>query len=105
MKKVKSNFSSCLGGPGLIGLDWRTLVIVGAASLAMNVLLFAMPVFSLQVYDRVLSSRSQDTLLFLIGFVVFALCMYAVLDVLRGKLLLRIGDSYVINLGVFVFDA
>lgn len=78
--------------------------MVGTTSLAMSVLLFAMPLFSLQVYDRVLTSRSSDTLILLATIVVFALTSHAALDAVRARLLLRIGNAYAVRLGPRLFD-
>lgn len=79
--------------------------MVGVTSLAMSVLLFAMPLFSLQVFDRVLTSRSADTLVLLALIVLFALTSHAMLDTVRGRLLQRIGNAYAVKLGPLLFDA
>ena len=42
------------------------LVLVGAVSAAINLLLLAGPLFMLQIYDRVLTSRSEATLVVLL---------------------------------------
>jgi ATP-binding cassette, subfamily C, bacterial len=57
-----------------------------------NLLALTAPLFMLQVYDRVLASRSIPTL---IGLAVLAGGLYAVqslLDVLRSRVLLRLGE-------------
>ncbi|MGW9819823.1 ATP-binding cassette, subfamily C, type I secretion system permease/ATPase [Methylorubrum extorquens] len=56
-----------------------------------NLLLFAGPLYMLQVYDRVLSSRNEATLLGITGIAAFALAVYAVLEMLRSRLLVRGG--------------
>ena len=56
-------------------------------SLAINLLLLAPPLYMLQVFDRVLSSRSEETLLVLTLAALIALAVMALLDVLRGRLL------------------
>ncbi len=56
-----------------------------------NLLMLTGPLFMLQVYDRVLSSRSEATLLTLIVIVVFAFAMMGVLDYARGRVLARAG--------------
>jgi PrtD family type I secretion system ABC transporter len=91
--------------PALADLDRRALLVVGVTSAAMNLLLFAMPLYSLQVYDRVMTSRSADTLVLLTLIVLFALSANAVLDAIRGRLLLRIGNSYSLKLGPRLLDA
>lgn len=56
-----------------------------------NLLLLAPSIYLLQIYDRVLSSRSADTLLMLTLIVVFAVVVGGVLDALRRAVLGRIG--------------
>lgn len=63
------------------------LVYAGLFSLAINLLLLAPPLYMLQVFDRVLSSRSGETLLVLSAVVVGALVVMAFLDALRARLL------------------
>ncbi len=91
--------------PALADLDRRALLVVAATSTAMNLLLFALPLYSLQVYDRVLTSRSADTLWLMTLIVLFALCATAALDAVRGRLLLRIGNAYSLKLGPRLLDA
>jgi ATP-binding cassette subfamily C protein len=58
-----------------------------------NVLMLTGAVFMLQVYDRVLPSRSVPTL---IGLAILAVVLYAalgLLDLIRGRILTRIGIS------------
>ena len=58
-----------------------------------NVLYLTGSFFMLEIYDRVLPSRSVPTL---VGFAIIAFVLYAfqgVLDVLRGRVLVRIGAS------------
>ena len=105
MKSRWSGIVGCSRSPALTGLDKRALVFVAVTSLAMNLLLFAMPLYSLQVYDRVLTSRSADTLILLTLIVLFSLSVNALLDVIRGRLLLRIGNAYALDLGPRLLDA
>ena len=63
------------------------LVYAGLFSLAINLLLLAPPLYMLQVFDRVLASRSGETLLVLSAVTVGALVLMALLDALRARLL------------------
>lgn len=63
------------------------IVHAGLFSLAINVLLLAPPLYMLQVFDRVLASRSGETLLVLTLAAGTALLLMAFLDVLRARLL------------------
>jgi PrtD family type I secretion system ABC transporter len=102
---MKNRLEEYLQTPALADLNRRALLVVGATSLAVNLLLFALPLYSLQVFDRVLTSRSIDTLLWLTLIVIFALSVSTLLDVVRSRLLLRIGNGYALNLGPRLLDA
>lgn len=70
--------------------------IVGIALISgiVNLLALTAPLFMLQVYDRVLSSRSVSTL---VGLAVLAAGLYifqALLDIIRSRVLLRIGEDF-----------
>ena len=61
-----------------------------AFSLGINVLMLTAPLFMLQVFDRVLSSRSTDTLVMLMLVAGFALMALAALDAIRATVLIRL---------------
>lgn len=105
MNASKVGLWDLLRSPALAEIDKKGLVVVAATSTAMNILLFAMPLYSLQVYDRVLVSRSADTLLFLTLIVIFCLSANTLLDTIRSRLLLRIGNAYALRLGPRLIDA
>ncbi|WP_104024500.1 type I secretion system permease/ATPase [Vibrio hyugaensis] len=54
-------------------------------SAAINALMLVVPIYSLQLFDRVLSSRSTDTLLLLTAIALFLLISQALLETLRQK--------------------
>lgn len=66
---------------------------IGAAviSLFTNLLMLTGPLFMLQVYDRVLTSQSMPTLVALFTLVVGLFAFMGVLDLIRSRLLVRIG--------------
>ncbi len=66
------------------------LGLVFAYSCGYNLLLFAPSIFLLQIYDRVLSSRSSDTLLMLTLIVALTVVVGGVLDALRRAILGRL---------------
>ena len=77
---------------------------VGAMSCMINLLYLTGSLFMLEVYDRVLPSRSVPTL---VGLAVLAGGLYAaqgVLDLIRGRILGRIGTSLDEALNARVFD-
>src|SRR5690606_24469708 len=56
-----------------------------------NLLVLTVPLYMLQVFDRVLSSRSEDTLIMLSILAAGALLVLAILEALRARIQLRIG--------------
>ncbi|TIM26423.1 MAG: type I secretion system permease/ATPase [Mesorhizobium sp.] len=57
-----------------------------------NVLMLTTALYMLQVYDRVLSSRSAETLLALTGIAALALVTIAVLEAVRAHILVAVGS-------------
>lgn len=70
----------------------RPLASVAALSFFVNLLLLGPALFMMQVFDRILVSRSVDTLLVLLLGTLFALGLSMVLDYLRGRLQGVIGN-------------
>lgn len=68
-------------------------VYTGIFSFSTNLLLLASPMFLLQVLDRVLHSKSNETLVMLGLIVLIALSVEAILEVLRTSLLGQFGDT------------
>ncbi|PIW26309.1 MAG: hypothetical protein COW30_15720 [Rhodospirillales bacterium CG15_BIG_FIL_POST_REV_8_21_14_020_66_15] len=66
---------------------------LAAFSFAINLLALALPLFVLQVFDRVLTSHSMATLWALAGGCLLALSVMAALDVVRGRVLARAGQG------------
>lgn len=66
-------------------------------SVATNILLLAAPLHMLQIYDRVLSSGSGSTLLYLTVFVLVALGMGGFADYIRRLLAQRLATRYVVE--------
>jgi ABC-type protease/lipase transport system fused ATPase/permease subunit len=64
---------------------------VGLFSLFINLMMLVAPIYMLQVYDRVLTSQSRDTLLALTGLAVLLIMLSGFVEVARSRLLVRIG--------------
>lgn len=71
---------------------WWVLAPVVLFSCIINILMLTGALFSLQVYDRVLSSRSVPTLAALFGLVATLFILMAVLDLIRSRVLTRLGQ-------------
>ncbi|MGB0905116.1 MAG: ABC transporter transmembrane domain-containing protein, partial [Mangrovicoccus sp.] len=78
---------------------------VGIFSLFVNMLMLTGPIFMLQVYDRVLGSRSEATLVALALLVAFLYLMMGILDFVRGRVMARIGAKFQAGLDKRVFSA
>ncbi|PVZ63542.1 type I secretion system permease/ATPase [Pelagibaculum spongiae] len=63
------------------------LIKIALFSAVINILMLAAPLYSLQVFDRVLSSRSLDTLLFLSLITLFLLLIQGALEWVRSRLM------------------
>jgi PrtD family type I secretion system ABC transporter len=70
----------------------RALFGVMLFSAVLNVLMLTSSVYMLQVYDRVLSSESIETLLYLTIIAGAALLLLSLLDTLRSRMLVRISN-------------
>ena len=79
----------------------------GAAvfSFFINVLLLMSPIYMLNIYDRVLSSRNVTTLVVLSIITLVLFWVYSILETLRSQVLVRIGGSLDRKLNGRVFSA
>ena len=70
-----------------------------------NLLMLTGPLYMMQVYDRVLGSRSEETLIALSLLVAFLYGMMGILDFARGRVMGRAGARFQATLDGRVFDA
>jgi PrtD family type I secretion system ABC transporter len=70
------------------------LVIVVFFSFFINILMFVAPLHMLQMYDRVLVSRSEVTLIALTGLAIGLLVIYGLLEGVRSRIMTRIGLEF-----------
>ncbi|TMM52778.1 type I secretion system permease/ATPase [Sulfitobacter sabulilitoris] len=78
---------------------------VGIFSLFANLLMLTGPLYMLQVYDRVLGSGSEETLIALSILVLFLYGVMGVMDYTRGRIMARVGARFQDDLDRRVFDA
>ena len=83
----------------------RLFVSIGLFSVFVNLLMLTGPLFMLQIYDRVLTSRSEATLVALIGIVAFLFLMMGLLDHARARVLARAGARFQARLDSRVLGA
>jgi ATP-binding cassette, subfamily C, bacterial PrsD len=78
---------------------------VAIVSAVTNILMLTGPLFMMQVYDRVLTGRSVPTLVALSLLALFLYAFLGLLEVIRGRILSRIGDRLEEELGGPAFHA
>lgn len=78
---------------------------VAIFSFFVNVLMLTGPMYMMQVYDRVLGSRSEATLVALSVLVIFLYGMMGILDYVRGRVMGRVAARFQAALDLRVFDA
>ncbi len=83
----------------------RLLWVIGVISVVTNLLMLTGPVFMLQVYDRVLSSQSEATLVVLMGLVTFLYLIFGLLDHARARIAARLGAQIQVQLDRPLFSA
>jgi ATP-binding cassette subfamily C protein len=93
------------GGPELRAGSGGLIALVALFSVAVNLLLLTGPLYMLQVYDRVLASRSVPTLVALSLLAAGLFAGLGVLDLARGRILARIGARLQDRLDRRVFTA
>jgi len=83
----------------------RTFWTVGCFSAVSNLLMLVPSLYMLQVYDRVLGSRSEYTLLMLTLMMLGAYVFLSVLDLVRSFVLVRVGARFDMELNKRVYTA
>jgi ATP-binding cassette subfamily C protein len=106
--ELRAPVSAEPGAPNELRMAMRAyrgaFVGIAVATGLINLLTLSGPLFMLQVYDRVLPSRSLPTL---VGLALLVFVLYAfqgLLDLLRGRILLRVGRALDEKLSPRVFD-
>ncbi|MCG7522438.1 ABC transporter transmembrane domain-containing protein [Ruegeria sp. Ofav3-42] len=103
---LKSDRTSGFKALNAIRRESRSLLwCVRLFSTFVNLLKLIGPPFMLQIYDRVLGSRSEETLAALVLLMSFQFLMMGILDWARGRVLARLGAKFQVKLDKRVFDA
>ncbi len=71
----------------------RGFVAAGFFSLFINLLMLTAPLYMLQVYDRVVTSRSLETLLFLTLIMLFMFGIMGTMEWVRSRILVRVSNQ------------
>ncbi len=88
-----------------IGKCRSALVGAGIFSFFINVLMLVSPIYMLQIYDRVLSSRNETTLIVLTIICGALLAVNSALEVMRSRVLVRVGGRIDEIMNRRIFDA
>lgn len=83
----------------------RNLIIAMGFTVFLNVLVLAIPIYLFQISDRVLTSRSTDTLVMLTVVIVGAVLVQVVLDAIRRFILMRTAVEVAVQLGAPILSA
>ena len=78
---------------GALKASKKAFIAVGVFSFFVNILMLTAPLYMLQVYDRVVTSRSLETLLVLTILMIFLFSVMGVLEWVRSRVLVRIGNQ------------
>jgi len=79
--------------------------MTGAFSFFINILVLVSPIYMMQVYNRVLPTRNEPTLLVLTGLACGLLLVMAMLEVVRSRLLIRVSGRIDLKLNNRVLTA
>ncbi|MEP7456470.1 type I secretion system permease/ATPase [Phyllobacterium sp. SB3] len=83
----------------------RNLIIAMGFTVFLNILVLAIPIYLFQISDRVLTSRSSDTLVMLTIVIVGAVFVQVVLDAIRRFILMRTAVEVAVQLGAPILSA
>ncbi|MDJ0824171.1 MAG: type I secretion system permease/ATPase [Rhodobacter sp.] len=83
----------------------QNMLLVMVFTCATNLLILAIPVYLFQISDRVLTSRSMDTLIMLTAVIVGAVVLQAILDAVRRFVLMRTAVELAAQLGSSILSA
>ncbi len=83
----------------------KSFYFAGFVSLFINLLMLVPSLYMLQLYDRVLASRSQETLLMLTLIVVAMFAVMGMLEFVRSRILIRVGNAIDSQMSTRLFDA
>ncbi len=95
LSELQAAFRSCSGG----------FFMTGTFSLVINLLMLTGPLYMMLVYDRVLTSQSTSTLLYLSLLIAGLFVIMGLLSAVRSKILIRIGSRINLRLSERVFEA
>lgn len=87
----------------VVNLFRKELIVVGLLSLVVNILMLSPTFYMLQVYDRVMVSQNELTLLVLTAAIIFMFVVMGLSEWIRTRILIRVGIRFdqILNRRVF----
>src|ERR1700685_2643221 len=82
----------------------RAFIATGVFSGVSNLLMLSGALFMLEIYDRVLPSRSVPTLIALLILVTGLYAAQGAIDTIRSRILVRVGNSLDESLSLRIYD-
>jgi ATP-binding cassette subfamily B protein/ATP-binding cassette subfamily C protein len=107
MKRDRANRNKTSWNPFLrdcLRLHRNSFIAVVIFSFVINLLMLTVPLYLLQIFNRVVPSKSPDTLLFLTGIVVVAVITLSLLESTRRYIFVRVGSWLDSRLGGLVMS-
>ncbi|MGB7286662.1 MAG: ABC transporter transmembrane domain-containing protein, partial [Salaquimonas sp.] len=83
----------------------KNLIPISVFSVFSNLLMLVAPLHMMQVYDRVLSSGSQQTLLYITLIAIVALILFGMCEAIRSRLAQRMSTQYVVDRADALFSS
>jgi ATP-binding cassette subfamily C protein EexD len=83
----------------------KSIFMAGFFSLFINLLMLVPPLYMLQLYDRVIASRSESTLYMLTLIVTVLFITMGLLEVVRSRILIKFGNKFANLLSNRVFES
>ena len=83
----------------------RCIVYAAVFSFFVNLLMLTPPLYMLQLYDRVVTSRSESTLFFLTLIVLILFAVMGIFEVLRSRILIIFANQLDMHLTERIYDA
>jgi len=93
--------------PLTVGLRATRVIFITAIffSFFINLLMFVSPLYMLQIYDRVITSRNEATLIWITIAAGVLILVYALLEMLRSRLLVRAGIIFDNKIANQIFES
>ncbi|MGJ0314906.1 type I secretion system permease/ATPase [Aliarcobacter cryaerophilus] len=83
----------------------KSIFMAGLFSMFINVLMLVPPLYMLQLYDRVITSRSESTLYMLTLIVIVLFVTMGLLEVVRSRVLVKFGNRFANILSNRIFES